>query len=665
MAQDPSAGNTPSLDYGDLLQSAAISPARWQSYPDDWKVGIAKTAMLAYQSGDREPDGDVVTVLALAWTQPACRVAILDLKSEYTPREQRVAFERLLIDRYETIRRSYPYLSEVDGDGYAPVVTGDGKTTKSKKAGKEKRKPGHELTWPEVEPLLFPVESGRLLDDMAALISRHVSLPPGAADVVAAWCVSTYLHSHPDLEISTFLRVTSPTKRCGKSTLLEVISELSWRPLPVSGITPAAVFRTVEQHEPTLLFDEIDTYLKDNPELLALLNGSQKRNEARVVRMVGEGRNLEARAFSSWCPKVLSGIGRLSGTTADRCITLRMQRRAGDPLPKWRTRDRGHLGRLKQRIARWATDNTDAVMLARDEVTLPAWLHDRACDAWEILFAIAHVVGGGWPDRILQACQSIQAAAEDLDETGYVEALAQDVLTVVNDGDYGPNISSRALVDALLNLEGAPWSEYGKMGLNQNSLGRMLKELGAPKAGTIRQSGSTSTARGYKTDVLRDVCARYAPQNYLNTPLTTDTATQANNDAAKRKSQPTQQERHVSVDNPVSASIYADCVAVSVETPPEREKEQDPVENPPCHHTRAVRIETPDSMREVWECPDCGKRRGPGRSRWQPPHDEALDLNDETPANVDSMATLARMNKARHGKVIQATAETARDMMGG
>lgn len=566
MAQDPSAGNTSSLDYGDLLQSAAISPARWQSYPDDWKVGIAKTAMLAYQSGDREPDGDVVTVLALAWTQPACRVAILDLKSEYTPREQRVAFERLLIDRYETIRRTYPYLSEVDGDGYAPVVAEDVKTTKSKKAGKEKRKPGHELTWPEIEPLLFPVESGRLLDDMAALISRHVSLPPGAADVVATWCVSTYLHSHQDLEISTFLRVTSPTKRCGKSTLLEVISELSWRPLPVSGITPAAVFRTVEQHEPTLLFDEIDTYLKDNPELLALLNGSQKRNEARVVRMVGEGRNLEARAFSSWCPKVLSGIGRLSGTTADRCITLRMQRRAGDPLPKWRTRDRGHLGRLKQRIARWATDNTEAVMLARDEVTLPAWLHDRACDAWEILFAIAHVVGGGWPGRILQACQSIQAAAEDLDETGYVEALAQDVLTVVDDGDFGPNISSRALVDALLNLEGAPWGEYGKAGLTQNNLGRMLKELGAPNSKNVKIAGTV--AKGYTTDALRDVCTRYAPQNSLNTPLATATPLPANNDAAKCESQPLPPKNQVAVDNCVLASVYAAGSGVAVEIPP-------------------------------------------------------------------------------------------------
>ncbi len=638
MAQDPLAGNTPSLDYGDLLQSAAVSPTRWQSYPDDWKVGIAKTAMLAYQNGDREPDGDAVTVLALAWTQPACRVAILDLKSEYTPREQRVAFERLLIDRYETIRRIYTYLPEADGDGYALATIG-----KVKKAGKEKRKPGHELTWPEVEPLLFPVESGRLLDDMAALISRHVSLPPGAADVVATWCVSTYLHSHSDLEISTFLRVTSPTKRCGKSTLLEVISELSWRPLPVSGITPAAVFRTVEQHEPTLLFDEIDTYLKDNPELLALLNGSQKRNEARVVRMVGEGRNLEARAFSSWCPKVLSGIGRLSGTTADRCITLRMQRRSGDPLPKWRTRNRGYLGRLKQRVVRWATDNTEAVMLARDEVTLPAWLHDRACDAWEILFAIAHVAGSDWPGRILQACQSIQAAAEDLDETGYVEALAQDVLTVVDDGDFGPNISSRALVDALLNLEGAPWSEYGKAGLTQNSLGRMLKELGAPKAKVVRVGNTTP--RGYETDALRQVCTRYAPQNSLNTPPTTATPQQVNNDAAKRESQPQQPKSHVAVDNSVSASNHAGCCGVAVEIPPGREKEQKSAENSPCHHARAVRIEPPDSMHYQGG--------------------EALDLNNETPANVDSMATLARMNKARHGKVIQTVAETARDMMGG
>ena len=52
--------------------------------------------------------------------------------------------------------------------------------------------------------------------------------------------------------------------------LMEMLAELVHRPLPASGrVTPAALFHTIQEHAPTLLLDEADTFLADDPELRA------------------------------------------------------------------------------------------------------------------------------------------------------------------------------------------------------------------------------------------------------------------------------------------------------------------------------------------------------------------------------------------------------------
>jgi hypothetical protein len=71
---------------------------------------------------------------------------------------------------------------------------------------------------PTVEPWPDAVAGDALLDDLAATITRHVGLPDGGADAVALWTVHTHLldaaYRAPRLAI------TSPTRECGKSTLL-------------------------------------------------------------------------------------------------------------------------------------------------------------------------------------------------------------------------------------------------------------------------------------------------------------------------------------------------------------------------------------------------------------------------------------------------------------
>ena len=64
--------------------------------------------------------------------------------------------------------------------------------------------------------------------------------------------------------IAPILALTSPEKRCGKSTVLALLKSLVLRRLPCSNITSASLFRAVEAWAPTLLIDEADTFLRDN-----------------------------------------------------------------------------------------------------------------------------------------------------------------------------------------------------------------------------------------------------------------------------------------------------------------------------------------------------------------------------------------------------------------
>ena len=222
-------------------------------------------------------------------------------------------------------------------------------------SGEDDHLQGRRIEWNEPEPWPEPVDGEALLTDIAGLIRRYVDMPDEKAVAVALWIAHSFLHSR--LDLSTLLNVTSATKRCGKSLLMEVAGTLASRSLTVSGrITPAGMFRIIALHEPTLILDEADTFMSDDPELRGIVNGSQRREMAFVIRAVGE--DHEPRLFRTWCPKAISGIGDLPDTVADRAVTVRLERRSptsGD-MPHWRDRDRQAIEVLKQKLARWSPD---------------------------------------------------------------------------------------------------------------------------------------------------------------------------------------------------------------------------------------------------------------------------------------------------------------------
>jgi putative DNA primase/helicase len=362
-------------------------------------------------------------------------------------------------------------------------------------------KQGRTLILPEPEPWPDPVNGADLLDELAAVIRRHVVMPDHAADASALWVAHTYLL---DLSgISPRLAITSPEKGCGKTTALDVLARLVWRPLQTANATASAIFRVVEMQRQTLLMDEADTFLPENDELRGILN-SGHRQGGSVVRTVGEA--FEPRSFSTYAACAVALIGKLPGTLADRSVPIELRRRRPDePVEAFRFDRAGHLDQLARKVARWASDAAERIRGADPE--MPAGIFNRAADNWRPLLAIADAAGGEWPARSRRAAQGPGAAAGADDQSAGVLALG-DVRAIFTERGTD-RLPSAELVAALVAIEGRPWAEWkaGKA-ITANGLARLLKPFGiAPE--TFRLGDQTP--KGYQLARFEDAFARYLP----------------------------------------------------------------------------------------------------------------------------------------------------------
>lgn len=115
---------------------------------------------------------------------------------------------------------------------------------------------GQPLDLPTPEPWPDRVDGAALLSEMTAAIRKYVIMEAGCAEAVALWTL--HAHALDAFQVSPRLGITSPEKRCGKTTALDVVQSLAPRPLSTSNTSAAAIFRTIEAAQPTLLIDEAD-----------------------------------------------------------------------------------------------------------------------------------------------------------------------------------------------------------------------------------------------------------------------------------------------------------------------------------------------------------------------------------------------------------------------
>ena len=362
---------------------------------------------------------------------------------------------------------------------------------------------------------------------------RFVVLPEWGAETLALWILHTYAFELRD--VATYIGIESPTRRCGKTTLVTVLCQLANRPVVAANVSSPSFYRAIEELRPTLIIDEADKFLKGKHDLQGILNAGYNRKTAYVLRVAQQLPASESNAqtsslayFSCWCPKLISQIGKLPATLADRCIVLRMQRKTRQE-PCERARDlETETGTLRRQCARFVLDHGKNLTAARPQI--PEALNDRAADIWEPLLALADLAGGPWPELARKAAVHLSAGTQDTSPIGallldiffqfeYLKASADKKADTQggpgNSTSQPERIFTRDLVAGLNYRRDRPWAEMFKgKELTELWLASQLRPFGI-KPRTLWIDGAQ--AKGYFREDFVDVFPRYISKSELET----------------------------------------------------------------------------------------------------------------------------------------------------
>lgn len=354
-------------------------------------------------------------------------------------------------------------------------------------------------------------EGEQLLNQLRGALARYVVLPsPEALNSVTLWIAATHLQTV--IQHAPRLAVVAPVKRCGKSRLLDVVTETVHKPVITVNSTPAAIFRSIAKDDPpTLLVDEADTIFgtvkaaEKNEELRGLLNAGHQRNRPSL-RVAGP--DHKPTEFPTFAMAAVAGIGDLPDTVMDRSIVVRMRRRApGEKVFAFRTsRDIPALHALRDRMARWLkTQRRIAAILEPD---MP--VEDRAADTWEPLVIVADLAGGDWPALARTACAALTGhEAGEEEDTGLKTRILADIRTAFASCGNPDALPTARLINILREDPEAPWADYGTHGLNPRLLGILLQDYGIRSANIRFPEGGQ--AKGFARNRFLDAWERYCP----------------------------------------------------------------------------------------------------------------------------------------------------------
>jgi putative DNA primase/helicase len=375
--------------------------------------------------------------------------------------------------------------------------------------GDAENRSGQAIEYDEIDPWYEPIEGAELLTALARAVDDYVIMEAHQRDAVVLWVVFT--HAHDFFVFAPLLIILSPTKRCGKTRLQEVLARLAPRPQTMSGVSAAALARLIEEHRPTILIDEFDAVAKSSGEmaesLRGLLNSSFNRSGACVLKTVPlAGGGWEVRKFSTWAPVCVAGLGQVPDTVVDRSVVLRLERKLHtQTVKRLRTRDGGELHDFMRKIARFVADNERR--LRYDQPDVPKELNDRARDAWEPLIAIADIAGGDWPERARNAATTLAGIHEAEAVEGDVrQTLLADIHEIFacdfpkdhpdHKDRYGPRLATKRLLEELHGLEERSWCAWGRARkpMTDVALASLLKGYGI-RSGSIRLDSCSTCDR--------------------------------------------------------------------------------------------------------------------------------------------------------------------------
>lgn len=360
----------------------------------------------------------------------------------------------------------------------------------------------NKLIRPATIPYTKTVNGADLIVELENVFKRYVVLPENAETALSLWTLASYLPYKADGKIKYAPRVMiiSPTRGCGKSVLLSLLSCVCERPLTTGNISSAALYRIIESNKPlTPLIDEYDSHAKGSADMANILNNGFMCGYP--VIKCSDNKGFAPGIFDCFTPVAVAGISKRSfePTTIDRSIIIQMRRKRIyehiEPMP-----DEDIFSELRQKCAKFIQDFDISIV---KDIKSNIALHNRRLDVWGMLLGIAKSISEDYYDKALKA--AIHLSKENDDDMDSADLSVQ-LLSHIRELFMTTNkdkLTSEDICNGLKEREDWPWAEMGyrETAITPTKLSALLRDFKI-KPHNIRTLDSVK--KGYiKTDFLR------------------------------------------------------------------------------------------------------------------------------------------------------------------
>jgi hypothetical protein len=360
--------------------------------------------------------------------------------------------------RFRIIREAFEFLSDPD-----------------------KRKEWHARVWARLY-----VDGADRLNQVKAWLQRFILVvDPMDYDLLALWVGHTFLAKQ--LYSTPRLRIDSAVYGAGKTTVLEHLSRLCYKPIGPALVGSGAMIADLVADDPhTLLLDEVDRMLapgrSGNDVLMAVLNTGHRVGGVRLTRHQEKGGTWQQVKHSTFAPVAMSGNAPdLPADTLSREIRILLFPDLHGVVEEsdWELIGRD-ADRLHNLVQAWTnTVKTDVKGLA---VELPAECVGRAKEKWRPLKRIADAAGGQWPDL----CDALIARAMKDDKAEREAGLKKlpDGMVLLNDlyaiwPQHDELVPSRDVVLKMADYNPEYWGEHSHYGkkLTEKRMAALLYQV--------------------------------------------------------------------------------------------------------------------------------------------------------------------------------------------
>jgi len=349
-----------------------------------------------------------------------------------------------------------------------------------------------------------PVNYKKIIERIVSLLNRYLVFQHDWQPyIIAFWLAGTYLYRC--FPLYPYLWVQSPTKRCGKTLLLELLSSLAFNCDGVTTApTEAILYRDPEISGGTLCWDEVENLskFKEKGERIQIINAAYRKG-AKIKRC--EGKDNDVKSFEVYRPIILSGIQELEDTVIDRSIKIELIRKPqSDNVNRLQIdKIKSDLQNIKDYLYIYALTKTNKILEAYqsfNDSIIPSGVDDRLRDGLEIIYSVASAFYTDDKTAFKEIIKILDTASVALssirnDEEEDISFVRAILLLKEKSGSFDSDLilSSKEAVDFFQD-GGIDWIQEPKHARS------LLRKLGF-RSGSHRETGAV--VRGYKIEKSR------------------------------------------------------------------------------------------------------------------------------------------------------------------